>query len=336
MKHIELKPNATRLEVIEYINNVVGDILSQPINDDNKIYAKENGYIDGEYYTSATKKEIISGFHAYLIMRTLIENLLFTRLEYIDSSILAICLNLRTNDLNIRYIKPLIKNPKVDETYIQHSNGKERQEFYKLSKKGFLTLMSSIKLKNFVVMEIINQYFLDLDILSNAFVFFDTSTMREHRSHGKGITGRLRMLLRRLTFLSNEPSRKYNRNLHIPFDVTSTWIYRLLRFPKDYSRTKNPIPIKLNNPTEKEIEDEAKRMRLEMIRIFLITVVEDAICSGIFHCIENGKIEIGYDVGTFVPNALRLTKRRNHKVPEIQAMLTYVDMSELYLRTKRN
>jgi len=238
--------------------------------------------------------------------------------------ILSIALNIKADNFVNRNIKPLLSNPNIDDTYIKYMNSNPREEYYRLSKKGFLAVMSSVKLKHFIISEIINQYFLDLDALSNMYTYYEDTTMRDYRSVGTGQLNKLRMLMGRLTRISPD-------KLHIPFNVISLWSYEILRFPKNYKRNINSKSVKLENPAPEMLIKEEERMKVEKVRIFLLGVIEDALASGIDNCIENDTMVVGFDISIHVPKALRLISTRNPDNEIIQSILSDVNWKPLHL-----
>jgi len=109
MQHIKLKPNATRKETYEYSQDVLNEVLKHKFSGNEKNEFKNIEYKDGKYYTSATKKTELTGIQAYFLMKTIITNLLNTRVEFIPSDLLAICINMRLDNFHTRHLKPLLK-----------------------------------------------------------------------------------------------------------------------------------------------------------------------------------------------------------------------------------
>jgi len=149
MQTIKLKPNATKEDTIYYIKDVVNKIKSTNFSEEQIMEASKAKYEDGKYYTSSNGQENLNPPQAYFLMKILITNLIHTRIEYIDSMILSICLNIRTDAFNKRNIKPLLDDDVIPfEDIVYQNKDTNREEFYKLNQRGLNMVIANTKIIN--------------------------------------------------------------------------------------------------------------------------------------------------------------------------------------------
>jgi len=155
MQTINLKPNASRKETNKYLIDTVSMIKTYNFSEEQLLEASKAGYVGGKYFTSAKTQEQLSATQAFWLMKTLIINLLNTRIEFIDSSILAVCLNIRTNAFNKRNIRPLLETKSISNNDIVYESEKSREEFFKLNRRGLNKVLSKTRIHHMIILDII-------------------------------------------------------------------------------------------------------------------------------------------------------------------------------------
>jgi len=318
MQTIKLKPNATRGDAVNYIHSIVNKIKSTNFSEEQMEEAKKAKYEDGKYYVKTRQQEQLTGTQGYFLMKTLINNLLNTRIEYIDSMILAVALNIKSDNFNIRNIKPLIDSDTISEGDIIYQNkDTNREEFYKLNQRGCNMVIGNTKIRNLTPLKIIFDYYERLDRLTTNYEFDPLTTINEYRSIGSGYTALLRTNINKL-------ERATDNKFSIGYNNISTYIYKILNFGHSYNRTDfDSEKVQMGLTGERTIE--------ESIKIFIIGHIENSISSAIEHVMVNETTNLTTDISFNILEMAILLKDRNPDNTFMHEILNRMDVKPLLL-----
>jgi len=314
---IKLKPNASRKETSIYSQDVLSMIKTYDFSEEQIKEASKAGYEDSKYYTSSINQEQLTGVQGYFLMKILINSLLNTRIEYIDSSILAICLNIRTDAFNRRNIKPLLESKIIPDKDIIYDVSKLKEEFYKLNQRGCNMVIANTKIRNLSPIRVISDYYETLNKLSISDLFNPNRDISNLYRAVKGDEANLEASI-------NELRRVSEYTVDITVKIVNDWVYHLLNFNKDFN------PSKLKSDTSRNVIDGSTSQQ-QLINVFLLGRVMNAITAKITDLIVNNRVNVGETITDYVPEALYRIDNQNPNNPQLAKVLQRVRYEDLTL-----